>query len=55
VLVEQDFPQVEIFRRRTGWQKETMRPDDPIVLESVGQTLTFDQVYRRINFINPGA
>lgn len=54
VLVEQDFPQAEIFRRRTGWRREILSPDDPISLETIGQTLTFDQIYRRIDFINPG-
>ncbi|MFY0612255.1 MAG: Uma2 family endonuclease [Hyphomicrobiaceae bacterium] len=55
VLVEQDFPKIEIFRRRTGWRREVLEPDDPITLESIGQTLNFNQVYRRIDFVNPGS
>lgn len=50
VLVEQDFPLVEIRRKRSNWEREVLQPDAPIVLESVGQNLTFAQVYRQVVF-----
>ena len=50
VLIEQSMPRFEIYRRRAGWKQEFIHPDDPLVLESVSQTLTFDSVYRRVNF-----
>ena len=50
VLIEQEFPRVEIFRRRTGWQRDLYQPGDVIPLESVSQSLTFDLIYRRVNF-----
>ena len=50
VLVEQDFPFVEIYRRRSNWWREAVEPDTPVVLESVGLTLSFEQIYRQIEF-----
>jgi Uma2 family endonuclease len=50
VLVEQDFPLVEIYRKRSNWKREAVEPDAPIVLESVGQTLSFEQVYLQVEF-----
>ena len=50
VLVEQDFPFVEIYRRRTNWEREAVGPGAPIVLESVGLSLRFEQVYRQVDF-----
>ena len=50
VLVEQDFQCIEIYRKRTNWQREIFEPGATIALESVGQTLTFEQIYRQIEF-----
>ena len=52
VLIEQEFPRVDVFRRQNGWHKETYQPDDIIALDSIAQRLTFDQIYRRVSFIN---
>jgi Uma2 family endonuclease len=48
VLIEQDAPQVEIFRRRTNWQCETFKSGDSVVFESVGHAMTVEQIYRRV-------
>lgn len=50
VLIAQDVPQVEVFRRRNAWQLETYFMNDTITLESVGLTLAVSQLYRRIQF-----
>ena len=50
VLVEQLQPRMEVYRRRTGWKQEFIHPHDPLVLDSISQTLTFEQVYRRVRF-----
>ena len=50
VLVEQLQPRMEVYRRPTGWKQEFIHPHDPLVLDSISQTLTFEQVYRRVRF-----
>jgi Uma2 family endonuclease len=50
VIIAQDVPQVEIFRRRNAWQLETSFATDTITLESVALTLPVSQIYRRITF-----
>lgn len=47
VLIEQDMPRVEVYRRRASWRGEVYVPGDNVVLESLAQTFTFDQIYRR--------
>ena len=50
VLIEQDIPSVEMYRRRAGWQLEQFGPGAAVTFESIGQTMTLDQIYRRIKF-----
>ncbi len=50
VLIAQDVPQIEIFRRRNAWRLETYFMDDTITLESVELTLPVVQLYRRVTF-----
>jgi Uma2 family endonuclease len=50
VLVEQSMPRFEIYRRTANWKQEFFHPDASLLLASVGQTLTFEQVYRRVSF-----
>jgi Uma2 family endonuclease len=50
VLIEQQFAQVEAFRRQTGWQRERYLPGDVVELASISERLTFDQIYRRVTF-----
>lgn len=47
VLVAQDRRRVELYRRRTGWQREVFGPDGEVALESVASTLPLDALYRR--------
>ena len=55
VLVEQSMRRFEIYRRRDIWKQEFIHPHDPLVLDSISQTLTFEQVYRRVRFeTDPG-
>ena len=53
VLIEQLFPRVEVFRRSSGWQREVFHRGDAVHLESLDQTLTFEQIYRRVHFTDP--
>ncbi len=48
VLIEQDAPQIEVFRRRTNWQRETFKIGDTVNFESVGHAMTVEQIYRRV-------
>lgn len=50
VLIVQDVPQVEVFRRRNAWQPETFFMSDTITFESVELTLPVSQLYRRVRF-----
>ena len=50
VLVYQERPCVEIYRRRTDWKKETFEPDASITFESIEVSLPVAQFYRRVKF-----
>jgi Uma2 family endonuclease len=50
ILVAQDAPQVEIFRRRTDWRRETFNIDDAFRLECVDFTMAVAALYRRVKF-----
>lgn len=45
VLVSQDSPYLEIYRRRTQWRCETFSATESITLESVGLTLVVADLY----------
>ena len=47
-LIEQEFRRGEVFRRSRAWQREVYLPDSAVTFESVKQTLTLDQIYRRV-------
>ncbi|MCP5175098.1 MAG: Uma2 family endonuclease [Moraxellaceae bacterium] len=49
VLIEQDFVDIEIVRRRTGWQSERFYLGDSVTFEAIGLTLTVEEVYERVN------
>lgn len=49
VLVEQDFVDIEVVRRSRGWQSERFYLGDSILFESIGLTLTVEEIYDRIN------
>ena len=49
ILVAQDTPRVEIYRRNTHWEWELYTDDaSDIRLESVGATLTFKTIYESV-------
>ena len=50
VLVAQEFRRVDLYRRRTAWAKETFKDDAIVNFESIGQSLSLDQIYRDIDF-----
>ena len=50
VLVHQARACVEIFRRRTNWEREIFEPDASITFESVQVTVPIAQFYRRVTF-----
>lgn len=48
VIVFQDIPKVELFRRRTAWQVETYRIADTFRLDSVSLDVPVAHLYRRV-------
>ena len=49
VLIEQDFVDVEIIRRREGWQSRHYFMGDDVVFESIDCTLPVEEIYHRVN------
>lgn len=49
VLIEQDFVDIEIIRRRTGWQSERFYLGDSLTFESIALALTVEDIYARVN------
>lgn len=47
LLVHQDFREVWLFRRRSGWDREIHREGE-FRLESIGVTLKLDELYRNV-------
>ena len=50
VLVAQDKPKVEVFRRAAGWAALDLYPGDTLDLESVGLKLPLADIYQTITF-----
>ncbi len=50
VLVLQEKPSVELYRRRTNWQKESYGLADEITFESIRVTVPVVLFYRRVTF-----
>ena len=48
LIVSQDTPHLQLFRRRTNWQVEYYYAGNTLSLESVALSLTVEQIYRRI-------
>ncbi|MBK6758819.1 MAG: Uma2 family endonuclease [Moraxellaceae bacterium] len=49
VLIEQDFVDIEVIRRRNGWQSEHFYLGDSVTFEAIGLTLMVEEVYARVN------
>ena len=45
VLLSQDSPYLEIYRRRTEWQRESFAGMESVTLESVGLTFCVEELY----------
>lgn len=48
VLIEQDMANIEVQRRVNGWQPENYFLGDDITFESIGLTLTVEEIYDRV-------
>lgn len=48
VIVHQDNPHVQVYRRRNGWQAEHFFSGDTFKLESVALEMTVDKIYRKV-------
>lgn len=53
VIVEQNRRQVEVYRRRNGWVCEVIEPDQHLVLECLGLTLSMSDIYSDVEFEDP--
>jgi hypothetical protein len=52
-LLSQDAIDLELFRRRTDWQREFYQRDNTVTLESVDLTLSVSRLYLDIEFEDP--
>ena len=50
VLIAQDVPQGELFRRSNAWRPEHFFLEDSVTFTSAGLTLPVEQIYRRVTF-----
>ncbi|MFM2318389.1 MAG: hypothetical protein RLZZ215_1010 [Pseudomonadota bacterium] len=48
VVVHQDNPHVQIYRRRKAWQVEHFFAGDEFSLESIGLVMRVEQIYRKV-------
>jgi Uma2 family endonuclease len=53
VIVEQNLRKAEVYRRRNGWVCEVIEPDQPLVLECLGLTLSMSDIYSGIDLDAP--
>lgn len=49
VLIEQDFVDVEIIRRRTGWQSEHYFLGEDVTFEAAELTMSVEDIYYRVD------
>jgi Uma2 family endonuclease len=48
VLIEQDFVDIEVVRKNEGWQPKHYFLGDEVTFESIGLTLSVEEVYHRV-------
>ena len=48
LIIEQDVPRAELFRRRTGWTPESYGSGDVITLDTVGDAVELAAIYRTV-------
>ena len=49
VLIEQDFVDIEIFRKKDNWFPKHYFLGDEVTFKSIELTLTVEEVYHRVN------
>ena len=49
VLIEQDIVDVEVVRRTEGWLSRHYFMGDDVTFESIGLTLSVEEIYHRVN------
>ncbi len=49
VLIEQDFVDVEVCRRSEGWVSNHYFMGDSVLFDSIGLTLTVEEIYARVD------
>jgi Uma2 family endonuclease len=54
-LLTQDAIELELFRRRTDWQREFYQQDNTVTFESVGLTINVSSLYRGFDFDDPAS
>jgi Uma2 family endonuclease len=52
VLIEQDFVSVQVLRRSNHWQSEYFYLGDKVTFESIGLTLTVEEIYDRVDNVD---
>lgn len=50
VLIAQEFPKIEVFRRSQAWRCEIFFIEHSFRLESVDMEFTVSDIYRRIKY-----
>jgi len=48
ILIEQDIADIEVVRRSQGWQSKHYYLGDEFTLESIGLTLSVEDIYQRV-------
>ena len=48
ILIEQDFVDIEVVRRKDGWRSQHYFLDDEFYLESIDLTLLVEDIYHRV-------
>lgn len=49
VLIEQDFVEIQVLRRRNNWRLESYYLGQTITFESVGVTVSVEAIYQKVN------
>ncbi len=50
LLISQDIPRIEIFRRKAGWRSEVHIIGDTIALDGVAAQVVVSEIYSRVDF-----
>lgn len=49
VLIEQDFVDIEVIRRRNGWQSGHFYLGDSVAFDAIALTMSVEEIYARVN------